>query len=193
MNNNSPTEKKLRKNNNSVDIQIKNGGVQMRRPPMEDLLFNIKLKNVSIETKWVIIPSSIQTSHYNNLDNHTVQLYKICGQGCMNLAKFIGDKSNYVIRIQPNAEIEIQELPITFWVDEDKIVETVQIEITIAEEIYIENLPFQIWSGIEWISNKIIKVKYTNSTIIDAKYKPDLKTIPVTILNAIRSDFKLII
>jgi len=151
----------------------------LRPPPFTDLLFQADLQNRDTRPHWFLFPLYLsQPSEFGRFFASAVEIFELPGKGQLRIARFLGDGSFQAMRLLPDAQVRIHELPITFIGEPPKT--EVTVPVILAEQLCIGDQLAEDWFSIDLTSSREAEVTEEPGAIVASQDTPGAKPVSVT-------------
>jgi len=175
-------------NTPSATVEIQYCGVQMGKPPLKYLTFNVTMHNLAARTQWFLWPRSLYEQTPGPMKENGVNGAEIFAapERKVMVAQFLGS-----IRLQPRsaggfqalllpagATVTVRDFGIHFWGDNFS---PLPIQVVIADHVLIGSVPVDRWAGVNMLSARSADVSSRQITMVRSKFTRRRNELPVTV------------
>ena len=154
--------------------------MRLRKPPLAELYFDIRLRNDGAAARWFLLPSNLgsaTTSIGVKGGVDTLEVFAPRGQGRVIIGHFLGTGGFQALLLPPHAEVRLRLFPISYWGDPP---DRLRIEVVIARTFSIGGETAEKWFGSQPLSS--VKADITEnamsiSRMFRSKHTPDNKEV----------------
>lgn len=158
--------------------------MRLRKPPLAELYFDIRLRNDRTAARWFLLPSNLgspATSIGAKGGVDTLEVFAPRGQGRAIIGHFLGTGGFQALLLPPHAEVRLRVFPISYWGDPP---DRLRIEVVIAKTFSIGGETAEEWFGSQTLSS--VKADITEnaksiSRMVRSKRTPDNKEVATRI------------
>lgn len=158
--------------------------MRLRKPPLAELYFDIKLRNDGAAARWFLLPSNLGSANTSigakgGVD--TLEVFAPRGQGRVIIGHFLGTGGFQALLLPPRAEIRLRHFAISYWGDPPY---RLQIEVVIAKALMIGGEKAEKWFGSQPLSSvkaDITENAKSTSRMVRSKSTPDNKEVAARI------------
>jgi len=158
--------------------------MRLRKPPLAELYFDIRLRNDGAAARWFLLPSNLGSANAaigakGGVD--TLEVFAPRGQGRVIIGQFLGTGGFQALLLPPHAKVRLRLFPISFWGDPPDLL---RIEVVIARTFSIGGERAEKWFGSQPLSS--VKADITEnarsiSQMFRSRRTPDNKEVATTI------------
>ena len=158
--------------------------MRLRKPPLAELYFDIRLRNDRTEARWFLLPSNLgsgTTSIGAKGGVDTLEVFAPRGQGRVIIGHFLGTGGFQALLLPPHAEVRLRLFPISYWGDPP---ERLRIEVVMAKTFSIGGERAEAWFGSQPLSSvkaDITENAKSTSRMLRSKRTPDDKEVATRI------------
>src|SRR5438132_2287156 len=121
--------------------------MRLRKPPLAELYFDIRLRNDGAAARWFLLPSNLgsaTTSIGVKGGVDTLEVFAPRGQGRVIIGHFLGTSGFQALLLPPHANVPLRIFPISYWGDPP---DRLRIEVVIAKSFSIGGETAEKWFG----------------------------------------------
>ena len=154
--------------------------MRLRKPPLAELYFDVRLRNDAAAARWFLLPSNLGSATASigakgGVD--TLEVFAPRGQGRVIIGHFLGTGGFQALLLPPHAEVRLRLFPISYW---GETPEHLRIEVVIARTFSIGGERAEKWFGSQPLSS--VKADITEnarsiSRMFRSKHTPDNKEV----------------
>ena len=158
--------------------------MRLRKPPLAELYFDIRLRNDRTEARWFLLPSNLgsgTTSIGAKGGVDALEVFAPRGQGRVIIGHFLGTGGFQALLLPPRAEVRLRLFPISYWGDPP---DRLRIEVVIAKTFSIGGETAEKWFGSRPLSSvkaDITENAKSTSRMLRSKHTPDDKEVATRI------------
>src|SRR2546430_6584775 len=158
--------------------------MRLRKPPLAELYFDIRLRNDGVAARWFLLPSNLgsaTTSIGVKGGVDTLEVFAPRGQGRVIIGHFLGTGGFQALLLPPHAEVRLRLFPISYWGDPP---DRLRIEVVIARTFSIGGETAEKWFGSQPLSSvkaDITENAKSTSRMLRSKRTPDDKEVATRI------------
>jgi len=93
--------------------------MRLRKPPLAELYFDIRLRNDGAAARWFLLPSNLLGSATTSIGEKggvdTLEVFAPRGRGRVIIGHFLGTGGFQALRLPPHAEVRLRRFPISYW------------------------------------------------------------------------------
>ncbi len=154
--------------------------MRLRKPPLAELYFDIRLRNDGAAARWFLLPSNLGSANAaigakGGVD--TLEVFAPRGQGRVIIGHFLGTGGFQALLLPPHAKVRLRLFSISYWGDPP---DRLRIEVVIAKTFSIGGERAEKWFGSQPLSS--VKADITEnarsiSRMLRSKRTPDNKEV----------------
>ena len=159
--------------------------MRLRKPPLAELYFDIRLRNDGAAARWFLLPSNLLGSATTSIGEKggvdTLEVFAPRGRGRVIIGHFLGTGGFQALRLAPHAEVRLRRLRISYWGNPP---DHLRIEVVIAKTLTIGGEKAEEWLGSDPSSSvraDIAEDATALSRMSRSKRTPDNKEVVTTI------------
>src|SRR3989449_3640690 len=158
--------------------------MRLRKPPLAELYFDIKLRNDGAAARWFLLPSNLGSANTSigakgGVD--TLEVFAPRGHGRVIIGHFLGTGGFQALLLPPRAEVRLRRFKISYWGDPPA---DLQIEVAMAKTFSIGGESAEKWFGSQPLSSvkaDITENAKSTSRMLRSKSTPDNKEVAARI------------
>lgn len=150
------------------------------RPPVMNLVFDVKIHNSAAEPLWFLLPERIAIPPLPvkiGVDGAVVS--ELTGPGRVVIVRFSGTGRFQAILLPPKAEIHLHHFPISFRGEWPK--NTLPVEVIQAKSFTVAGQDAAAWLGVNPLCDSHADITASEGKVLVSKDTPGLEEVPVTI------------
>jgi len=158
--------------------------MRLRKPPLAELYFDIRLRNDGAAARWFLLPSNLGSANASigakgGVD--TLEVFAPHGHGRAIIGHFLGTGGFQALLLPPHAEVRLRHFTISYWGEPP---DRLRIEVVIAKALTIGGERAEKWFGSQPLSSvkaDITENATSTSRMLRSKRTPDNKEVATRI------------
>lgn len=151
--------------------------VSYQRPPLVEVVLDVRLRNSAAEARWFILPLSMPRRGEGGVN--VLEAQACVGRGRAVMGRFLGRDGFYAFLLPAGGEVRLHRLPIEYWGDPP---ERLHLAVRTARELTLGGEPARAWFEADPTSD--LQVEADGIERVSVHRTADGKEVPASLIDA---------
>ena len=161
-------------------IRFKSIGIQLKRPPLARVLFDVGIQNPSDAWRWFLVRDQLDSPwELKSITANGVEAFELTGEGRVVIGHFHGNQGFLALLLPARAAISMHGIALSLW----NVASARQavVRVAVADALTIGHEAVGDWLGIDFASERLASVSAENRKELSDRYTSDRHDLPLQV------------